>query len=403
MRVLWLGHFVPYPPRGGAPQRSYHLLRSLSEAAEVHFCGLSQRAHQPRPDDIVTAHRELGKLCKSVRIVPLPFRSSRGGKVAGVLNSLVHARAYSEAWLDSRWFKPIALDAIRAIRPDIVHVDSIMIASVVPREVRASAVLNHHNIESQMMLRRSENCRGIAKWFFRRESVLLAEAERVYGPQFSRHLVVSKLDGARLAATSPDAAWTVVANGVDTDYFRPLEGIDELPSRVVFTGRMNWYPNEQAALAFLSELWPKILTEAPEARFVIAGMNPTARLQMIARRHRNVEVTGFVADIRPVVAAASVYVCPILDGGGTRLKILDAMAMGKAIVGTPLAVEGLELGDGCEAVVRDFGATFVKGVLETLADPALRSQLGQAARLRAVREFDWRVVSGEYLRALGVT
>jgi glycosyltransferase involved in cell wall biosynthesis len=152
---------------------------------------------------------------------------------------------------------------------------------------------------------------------------------------------------------------------------------------------MNWYPNLHAMTRFLDTLWPRIKSRAPGVRLVIAGMNPPQSLVARGRSDASIDVTGFVEDIRPVIDAAALYVCPILDGGGTRLKLLDAMAMGKPIVATPFAIEGLDVRDGHDVIVREFGEAFVDAVVCALGDHGMRKAIGDNARATAMRHYAW--------------
>lgn len=397
MRVLWLGHFVPYPPIGGAPQRSFNLLQRLAARDEVHFCGLSLRGHQATAEDVLKARAEFATFCASVEILPARFASSREGKLVAAARAIAGGRSYGEAWLASSTARRLFARRVAELRPDVVHVDSLMIAGMVPDGV--PAVLNHHNVESQMMARRAENAHGVSGWFMRREGAALRAFEQRVGPRYARHLVVSDLDGARLLEILPGARTAIVANGVDTEFFTP--GPDDVdPLEFVFSGRMNWYPNEHAMLLFLEQLWPRIKRQEPRARMVVVGMNPTPALQRLAASLPDVTVTGFVPDAREPVRRAAVYVCPILDGGGTRLKVLDALALGKAIVGTPLSVEGIAVTDGVDAVVRPFGDEFVDAAVALLRDATRRAKMARAARDLAVSRYDWAAISDAHRAAL---
>ncbi len=398
MRVLWLGHFTPFPPIGGAPQRSYNLLRRLAETDEVHFVGLSQRGHQPSEADIAAAERDFRGFCASVELRPARFASSRPGKALALTRALLRRRAYGDVWLGTSEARRLFADAVARIRPDVLHVDSLMIAGVAPDLPRA-AVLNHHNIESHMMARRAENAGGFAQRVLALEARRLEEFERRTAARYARHLVCSTLDGERLAANCPGIAWDVVANGVDTNFFAPAE-VEEQPLELVFSGRMNWYPNEHGMLRFLDELWNPIREAEPNATLSIVGMNPTSTLRAAAAAKPGVEVTGFVPDVRARICRAAVYVCPILDGGGTRLKILDALSLARPIVGTPLAVEGIDVRDEREVLVRPFGSAFVDGILALLRDAKRRAALGAAAREVALARYDWSVISRHHRAAL---
>lgn len=388
-RVLWLGHFVPYPPRGGAPQRSFNLLRETSRLAEVHFAGISQRAHQPRSPDVERAREALSGFCASVAILPLRFRTSPAGKAWAAAETLASSRSYNETWLACRESRRLVRGALERLGPDVVHVDSEMIAGLVPETYRGPAVLNHHNVESHMMARRAADRSGPVGAFLRREARLLARLERRCAPRFDRHLVVSELDGQRLREAAPGARCELVPSGVDVEHFRPGEGAEE-PATLVFAGRMNWYPNDRGMRRFLAEVWPEMTRRFEGLRLLIVGMNPTRSLIAAAAGDPSVRVTGFVEDVRPLVSSAALYVCPVLEGGGTRLKLLDAMAMGKAIVATPLAAEGLEVSDGDEMVIREFGAPFVDAVIALLRDPRRRAGLAARARARAVSTYAWK-------------
>ncbi len=185
----------------------------------------------------------------------------------------------------------------------------------------------------------------------------------------------------------------MVVNGVDPEYFAPAP--DPGGADVVFVGGMSWYPNRDAIKWFLARVWPAIRRAVPRARFVVVGSHPSPEAQRAAARGTGVAVTGLVPDIRPHVRAAAVYVCPLRVGGGTRLKILDAWAMGKAVVSTAIGAEGLGAVAGREIELADDPAAFAGQVIELLGDPARRLALGSEGRRRAVEEFAWpRVATG---------
>jgi len=162
---------------------------------------------------------------------------------------------------------------------------------------------------------------------------------------------------------------------------------------------MNQYPNEQAMLRFVGEIWPEIRRRVPDARLTIAGMNPTARLRSIAEDQPGVTVTGFVDDIRPVIGKQALYVCPMFDGGGTRLKLLDAMALACPIVATPMAMEGLDATDGDQVRISEFGPAFVDTVVELLGDPAARQALGRRAREWTEATYGWESIGNRLVRS----
>jgi glycosyltransferase involved in cell wall biosynthesis len=188
----------------------------------------------------------------------------------------------------------------------------------------------------------------------------------------------------------------IVPNGVDMDYYTapvsPL-GAKEGPgaSDLVFTAKMDFRPNVDAVLWFAQEVLPLIRRESPETRFWVVGKDPHPRLAVLAG-DPGIRLTGWVDDVRPYIAAAAVYLVPLRIGGGTRLKVLEAMAMGKAIVSTTLGCEGFDLVPGQELAIADTPAAFASTVLTLLRDPEHRARLGDAARRFAGARYDWRSI-----------
>jgi glycosyltransferase involved in cell wall biosynthesis len=211
-----------------------------------------------------------------------------------------------------------------------------------------------------------------------------------------RIVAVSKSDAEALRRLDPGLDPIVVPNGVDMEFYN--EAIPSLDagqgpgeSDLVFTGKMDFRPNVDAVLWFAQEVLPLIRQDASEVRFWVVGMNPHARLASLADDPA-VELTGWVEDVRPYIAEAAVYVIPLRIGGGTRLKVLEAMAMGKAIVSTTLGCEGFDLVPDQELVVADAPAEFAAAVLALLRDPERRGRLGRAARRFAGSRYDWRMI-----------
>ncbi len=398
MKVVWIGHFTPYPPRGGAPQRSFNLLREAARHAEVHFVGLAQRGHQPRAQDVAEAERALSDVCASARVIDTGSRTSRAGKVAAFAKCVLSGRSYSESLLiRADWRRQIEQDLDR-IRPEVVHVDSIMAADLLPPRWQGPAVLNHHNIESAMMDRRARTDESLRRVVWSREARLLRRYERTTASRFRRHLVVSDVDAESLRAIVPEARISVIPNGVDADYFGARKEEPADPT-LIFAGRMNWYPNSHAVAEFLGRCWPELRRRVSSIKLIVAGMNPPPELVRAAETDRSIRVTGFVEDIRPVITEALVYVCPILDGGGTRLKLLDAMSLGMPIVATPLAAEGLTVTDGGEMLIRELGGPFVDGVVQCLEDASLRRRLSDAARDLVIQRYDWPIIGSALIDA----
>ncbi len=395
MKVLWLSHLLPYPPKGGVLQRSHHLIRQAALRHEVHLVALSQRGQHPAPEQVREAVRELARFCARVRSFPIVSDRSRWHWAALAALTFVRATPYDVNWLDSPalWSHLAALAASESF--DLIHIDTIGLMPYARLFAGVPVVLNHHNIESQMMWRRSE--REPAQWkrlYFRREASKLEVLERAVCPGVAVNLVVSELDASRLREVAARARISVVDNGVDIHYFEPRIHDGGLAGGLVFAGGMNWYPNREAVLFLIGEIWPALLADRPDRRVTILGQSPPDELVAAARDPR-VMVPGFVPDVRPYIGAASIYICPIRDGGGTRLKVLDALAMAKPLVATGLAVEGLGLEEEVHYLRAETPAEYVRQIRRLEADVALRERLARAGRALVERRYAWEVIGGK--------
>ena len=207
-------------------------------------------------------------------------------------------------------------------------------------------------------------------------------------------VAVSEADRALLAANAPGADIRAVGTGVDTAYFHP-NGAVEAPATLVFTGSMDWYPNEDAILYFIAEILPELRREVPGLSLAVVGRDPSEGLRTTCGA-AGVHVTGTVADIRPYVAEAAVYVVPLRIGGGTRLKIFEALAMGKAVVATRVGAEGLPIVSGQHFLQADSPAEFAQAVVTLLKDAGRRHALGMAGRRLVEEQYSWMQVTRQF-------
>jgi glycosyltransferase involved in cell wall biosynthesis len=209
-------------------------------------------------------------------------------------------------------------------------------------------------------------------------------------------VAVSEADRAILAANAPPARIRAIPTGVDTTYFTP-NGTLEAPTRLVFTGSMDWYPNEDAILHFIDSILPTIRRAIPGVSLAVVGRNPTDRVRA-AGASAGVHVTGTVPDVRPYMAEATVYVVPLRIGGGTRLKIFEALAMGKAVVATTVGAEGLPVVPGEHFLQADSAGDFAQAVVTLLKDPSRRQALGMSGRQLVKERYSWPQVARDFER-----
>jgi sugar transferase (PEP-CTERM/EpsH1 system associated) len=399
MRVHFLSQIVPYPPHGGVLQRGYNLLRELGKHAEVHLLAFVHPDELRTPERIQESREALRQFCARVDYFPLWPKKSAAHRVAALAAGAVSSSPFSVVAHRSSAYRDAVNAACRAAAPDILHVDTIALAQFVgPAHAGIPAVLTHHNIESVLMARRAAvEARPAARWYLEREARKLRQYEIETAPAFATNIVVSPNDGRILSDMVPGVRTDVVPNGVDVEYFTP--DWDQATPSLIYTGGMNMFANRDAVLYFLEEIWPLVRAQEPGTRFFAVGQDPPSELLAIAKRDPNVIVTGFVDDIRSFVKQASVYVVPIRVGGGTRLKVLDAMASGKALVSTSIGCEGIVATPGRDLVVADTPADFATATVGLLRDPARRRTLGEAARALVEQHYAWPVI-GDRLMAV---
>lgn len=392
MRLLWASHIIPYPPKSGVHLRSYHLLRGLAASHDVDLLAFIQEPwldvfYPSRREGLEECARELGKLCRSVRFLPIDSLKRSGGKLRTAVEGLMCPTSYTIRWLQSTQAHAAFADIAQSASYSLVHFDTIGLAPFRAHFPETPATLGHHNIESHMLARRAENEHNFAKrMYFLQEGARVRRFESRVAGNFDLHITCSELDCARLRAVAPSAHAVAVPNGVDAEYFQPAHSDSTVPS-LIFVGSLNWYPNVDAVLFLLREVWPIAKMRHPELRFDIVGSAPPRSVLNLATGHKDVRVHGFVDDVRPLMDAATLYVCPIRDGGGTKLKLLDAFAMEKCVIAHPVACEGIEVSPGVNVQLAESAENFADAIDRLICKPAVRIEMGRAARSFVVEHY----------------
>lgn len=395
MKVLWLGHNLGYPPKGGALQRNYNLIREVARKCELHVLAFDQAITRPdhiSPEDCVTA---LGRFCASVDWVPLNNSSFWRTKHGIAVKALICGEPYDFSWLRSGEMASKLERIIKRVAPDVVHFDALGLAQYLPSVGEVGTVLTHHDVESRKISVRAEKVSNLLlRGYFELEAAKLASSEQEWCPQFGVNVVVSEDEGKVLSRACPGLRFRVVPNGVDTGYFTPRK--DPKGKTILFCGSMDMHPNQEAVEYFLRKIWPRIVAQSPGVKLCVAGKNPPDWLVRVGKTDPRVQITGFIDDVRPYFQKATVCICPILSGGGTRLKILDSLAMGVPVVATSFAASGLFLVHDKHLLLADAEEQFAEYTLQLLNDPSLRSRLANTGAEEVNRLYSWTVV-GETL------
>ncbi len=393
MRILWLSHFLPYPPVGGAPQRSYHLIRETSREHEVHLVALVNPALHPTDEAVQDAVRNLEDVCASVNVFRKPTDASRLRWALMTGAAFFRKDPWAHYWLWSPTARKWLEDIRSVLDVDVVQVDSLGLTRYLDSAPEAPFFLTHHNVESDLMQRRADHERRWApRRYFRREVTKLVRAERTWAPRASLNLVVSELDADRLRAVAQPVRVKVIENGVDVSYFKPAR-TPVHRRNAVFVGGMTRYANRDAVLHFFHEVWPLLRADDARRTWTVVGSDPPRELA--DARHAGVIAPGFVHDARPLMDAAEIYVCPVRDGGGTRLKILDALAMAKPLVATPFSAEGLELVPGEHFLPAETPEEFLQAFRRLEGDDELRRRLSVRGRELVCERYAWEVIGAK--------
>jgi sugar transferase (PEP-CTERM/EpsH1 system associated) len=405
MKILFLTPQVPYPPRQGAALRNWGLISDLATRHEVAL--LSFVAPSPSPfsspetvsgGTIPMDEEASGLLRETCRVetVMLPDRSlrdrlrdlllTRRPDMALRLASDAFAHRL-EAWLKSEAFDVLQIGGIEM---------SPYLGVATAARPRPRIVFDNLNCE-HLLQRRAflTDLRAPGRWPGAAYSFVQWQRLRRYEAQICRGadhvLAVSEEDAAMLRKLVSGLDVTVVPNGVNTRTYTPSPPDPSAPPTLVFTGTMDFRPNVDAVLWFAHQVLPRVREKIPEVHLFVVGQRPHRRLEGL-QTHPAITLTGWVDNVRPYIAQAAVYVAPLRIGGGTRLKLLEAMAMAKPVVATRLGAEGYPVEDGRELLLADTVSSFAMAVVSLLRAPKRRAELGQSARAFVERYYDWRSI-----------
>jgi len=394
MKILWVKAGGLVPPDTGGKIRSYNILRQLAKHHEVTFFSF----YAAHANDV---HAELSQIFQRVILIPLNLPPAKSARE--LLDYAV--RLFSrEPYNLTKYCRPVVRRKLRALLQqetfDVILCDFLVAAGVIPWDWSCPKVLFTHNVEAVIWRRHYEVARNpLWKALSWREWKRMEAAEQRYLQKADHVLAVSENDREAFARFLDPRKLTVMPTGADTEYFQP-SGDKEIPNSLVFIGSMDWLPNEDGIFYFADEIFPLILAKAPDATLCIVGRKPSRRLQDLVVSVPNIQLTGWVEDVRPYLAQRAVYIVPLRIGGGTRLKIFEAMSMAKAVVSTSIGAEGLPVKNGEHLLLADDPASFAESTLQLLGNASQRVQIGQAAQHLVEENYSWATVSKGFAQAL---
>ena len=395
-RILFLSQSLPFPPHSGVTNRTYHILKELQRDFDVTLVAFSRRNHQRDSTSRSAAAAALRKdLSTVMRPVPIESEWSRFTQLRNHALSVLSRQPYVFYDYGGADFGQLVREAINHAPPALIHLDSMDLYRWLAWLPAVPTTCTHHSIESDLLRLRARRIHNrVVRAYMMHQANLIEKVERRLFPRFDVNIMTSEPDAQRLRALAPHARATVVPNGVNVDYFRTTPREQEVPGRVTFLGPTYMFPNRDAVEFFLADAWPLIRARFPSSTFHLIGKNSKPEKARF-EDHPGVTCHGYVPDIRPIFAESACAVVPIRVGGGTRLKILDAWAMGKAIVSTSIGCEGLETVDGRNILIRDEPTEFAEAVIRVLTDNEMRERLGREGRATAERTYAWPVIGGQ--------
>jgi len=381
MHILVIDEEFPYPPNTGKRIRSFNLLSRLATRHDLHYMAYGHE------------DSDSYRMLQRMNMNPLPV-SPRVPPKSGLLfytrlaANLLSRQPYVVTSHYSRAFRKALNDFLRISALDLIICEWSPYAIFVRDIPDVKKLVVAHNIEARIWQRYYANEKNpLKKWYIGKQMAKLGQFERAAYKWADGATAVSEVDADEILSYNHHLPVKVVDNGVDLEYFRP-DGTEPDKNSLVYVGTMDWRPNQDAAVYFVEEILPIIAARRPETKISLVGRKPPAHIKALDR-HSAVTVTGSVDDIRPYIRHSAVYVVPLRIGGGTRLKILDAMAMGRAIVSTSVGAEGLDVSDGENIMLADTPQEFADRVVELLEDDARRRRLGAAGRALVEAHYSW--------------
>ena len=390
MKVLFVAPRLPWPADTGGKIRTLNILKQLAKRSQVHLVSFS---FGNKDQEWIS---EFSKIGVGVTLVAM----AEANIVQKILGVLINPIPYSMSKYYSPDMEKILTTLNQQERWDAIHMDHLHMAHYRWCFGDVPCFLDEHNVEYRILERCAEVEKNfIKKFLFSQQAGKMKKFENEKINEFVSYFAVSEDDRNILQKFITDkTTGHVIPNGVDTDFFQSGDHLKPNAERrfnedsLIFTGSMDWLPNDDAVIFFCEKILPLIWKQKNNVKFYVVGKNPSSQIQDWARRDSRIVVTGRVADVRPLMAQSQIFVVPIRAGGGTRLKILEAMSMQKAVVSTTVGAEGITYTDGQNILLADTPEKFTQQVLFLLNDSQKAKDIGQAGRTLVREKYDWNTI-----------
>ena len=392
MNILWLKTELLHPVDKGGKIRSYNMLKELKRGNRITYLTLDDGTADAKAAELASEYCD-----ELVSIGQRRREKFTTGFYVDLMVNLASDLPYAiKKYESAAMRKEIATRAAKGDF-DVVVCDFLAPAVNVPPSLNCASVLFQHNVEAMIWKRHYEvQTNAARKAYLLRQWQKMRTFEAKACPMFDCVVAVSREDRDMIRDEYLVENVYDVPTGVDTSYFQPGGQVQRRPNHLVFTGSMDWLPNEDGIRFFTEEIMPRIKQQIPDVTLTVVGRNPYPSLVELSKRDPSVTVTGRVEDVRPFMEEAAVYVVPLRIGGGTRLKIYEAMAMEQAIVSTSVGAEGLPVVDGSEILLADTPDSFAEAVVKLLREPHLAAEIGKRAAAKVRSQFGWDAVAESF-------
>ncbi|RMH74352.1 MAG: glycosyltransferase [Gemmatimonadetes bacterium] len=381
MNILQITAWLPYPPEGGGKLEVFNSIKFLSSRHSITLVSFIREGEEQYL-------RTLESYCESVHVIPHSFNYD----IFKMFVNLFSNTPYTIERYNVPEMAELIKTLVRDHAYDLVRIDHLHMAQYRPFCGELPVVLRCHNIENHIMKRFYQHTTNpFVKFYAYLQWKKLHQYEIDSCSLFNRCLMISPVDEQFLHAVIEDVETALVTAGVDDGYFHPNGNVPVNPRQLVFTGDMIWRPNDDGVLWFIDHILPLIQAHIPDVTFYVVGRNPSDRL--LTRQDEHIIITGRVEDVRPYVHQSSIFVVPLRIGGGMRLKILEAMAMKKAVVSTSIGAEGIHVKSGENILLADTPDAFAEAIITLLEEPELRCNIAQNGYKLIQEQYTWERIA----------
>jgi glycosyltransferase involved in cell wall biosynthesis len=392
VKILWLKTELLHPIDKGGKIRTYQMLKELKKNHYITYLTLDDGSAE------INALEKSSEYAHETVTIPHRTTAKFSAKFYYELANNLASRLpyFMQKYVSKAMLKEVKKLAKRESF-DVVVCDFLMPAVNMPEKLEIPTILFQHNVEAMIWRRHYEvQTNRLKKTYLKDQWRKSFEYERAVCRNFDFVVAVSKEDADTMHEEYGIENVAHVPTGVDTQYFQPNSEAEKDEYNLIFTGSMDWLPNEDAIRWFTEEVLPIIKEKIPQITLTVVGRNPFPGLVELSKKDSSIVITGRVPDVRPFMEKASAYVVPIRIGGGTRLKIYEAMAMELPMVSTKIGAEGLPVRDGEEILLRDTPGEFAEAVVRLLTDKEAAKRIGGQAAQTVRENFGWQKVSDDF-------